>query len=193
MRRYDRAMNESRSRPPGRPRSEASRAAILDAAYWQVLQRGYGAVTAEAIARAAGAGKQTLYRWWPSKGRIVLEAFLARERERVDRPRDAAIQAGDLTKFLVAECASSKPFDAALRFLVAEAQGDADLSEAIRSQVVQPRAAALRAILRRRVAEAERIETLIAAIDGAIWRRLLIGEPTDEDFARRLAALAPAA
>lgn len=186
-------MTESRSRPPGRPRSETSRAAILDAAYWQVLQRGYGAVTAEAIARAAGAGKQTLYRWWPSKGRIVLEAFLARERERVDRPRDAAIQAGDLAKFLLAECASSKPFDAALRFLVAEAQGDADLRLAIRAQVVEPRAAALRAILRRRVAEAERIETLIAAIDGAIWRRLLMGEPADEDFARRLAALASAA
>jgi AcrR family transcriptional regulator len=186
-------MNESRSRPPGRPRSEASRAAILDAAYRLVLQRGYGAVTAQAIAAAAGAGKQTLYRWWPSKGRIVLEAFLARERERIDRPRDAAIQAGDLTKFLVAECAGAKPFDAALRFLVTEAQGDADLMAALRADVVEPRAAALRTILRRRVAEAEGIETLIAAIDGAIWRGLLIGEPLDEDFARRLAALALAA
>ncbi len=183
-------MSESPPRPPGRPRSEASRAALLDAAYWLVLRRGYAGVTAEAIARAAGAGKQTLYRWWPSKGRIVLEAFLAKERERVDRPREAAIQAGDLTKFLVAECAGAKPFDAALRFLVAEAQADADLMATIRVELVEPRAAALRLILRRRVAEAERIETLIAAIDGAILRRLLIGEPLDEDFARRLAALA---
>jgi AcrR family transcriptional regulator len=186
-------MSESPPRPPGRPRSEASRAALLDAAYWQVVQRGYAAVTAEAIARAAGAGKQTLYRWWPSKGRIVLEAFLAKERERIDRPREAAIQADDLTKFLVAECAGGKPFDAALRFLLAAAQADADLLGAIRSQVVEPRAAALRAILRRRVTAAERIETLIAAIDGAIWRRLMLGDPLDEDFARRLAALAPAA
>ncbi len=186
-------MSESPSRPPGRPRSEASCAAILDAAYWLVVQRGYGAVTAEAIAKAAGAGKQTLYRWWPSKGRIVLGAFLAKQRERIDRPREAAIQAGDLTKFLLAECASSKPFDAALRFLVAEAQADADLMATIRAEVVEPRAAALRAILRRRIAEAERIETLVAAIDGALWRRLLLGESLDEDFARRLAALAPAA
>jgi AcrR family transcriptional regulator len=185
-------MSESPSRPPGRPRSEASRAAILDAAYRQVLQRGLPAPAALAIARAAGAGKQTLYRWWPSKGRIVLEAFLAKDRERIDRPREAAIQAGDLTKFLLAECASSQPFDAALRFLVAEAQADADLRGAIRVEVVEPRAAALRTILRRRVAEAERVETLVAAIDGAIWRRLLLGEPLDEDFARRLAALAPA-
>ena len=85
------------------------------------------AVTAAAIAKAAGAGKQTLYRWWPSKGRIVLEAFLAKERERIDRPREAAMAAGDLRRFLLAECAGAEPFDAALRFLVAEAQGDADL------------------------------------------------------------------
>ncbi|MFZ1965371.1 MAG: TetR/AcrR family transcriptional regulator [Roseiarcus sp.] len=186
-------MSESPPRPPGRPRSEASRAALLDAAYWQALQRGYAAVTAEEIAKAAGAGKQTLYRWWPSKGRIVLEAFLAKERERIDRPREAAIQAGDLAKFLVAECAGGRPFDAALPFLLAEAQADADLLGAIRREVVEPRAAALRTILNRRVADAERIESLIAAIDGAIWRRLMFGEPLDEAFARGLAALAPAA
>ncbi len=183
-------MSESPPRPPGRPRSEASRAALLDAAYWQVAQRGYAEVTAEAIAKAAGAGKQTLYRWWPSKGRIVLEAFLAKQRERIDRPRQAAIQAGDLTKFLVAECAGGRPFDAALRFLLAEAQADADLRKAIQTQVVEPRAAALRAILIRRVADARRIETLVEAIDGAIWRRLMLGEPLGEDFARGLAEVA---
>ena len=74
----------------------------------------------------------------------MLDAFLAKERERIDRPREAAILAGDLTRFLVAECANSKPFDAALRFLIAEAQADADLRAAIRAQVVEPRAAALR-------------------------------------------------
>ena len=134
---YDRGVNKSPPRPPGRPRSETSRAAILDAAFWQVMRRGYAEVTAEAIAKAAGAGKQTLYRWWPSKGRVVLEAFLAKERERIDRPREAAIQAGDLTKFLLAECAGAKPFDAALRFLVAEAQADADLRRAIQTEVVR--------------------------------------------------------
>jgi AcrR family transcriptional regulator len=186
-------MSDSPPRPPGRPRSAASQAALLDAAYWQVLQHGYGAVTVEAIAKAAGAGKQTLYRWWPSKGRIVLDALLAKARERIDRPREAAIQAGDLAKFLIAECASAKPFDDVLRFLLAEAQADGDLREAIRARLIEPRAAALRTILSRRIGETERIETLIAAIDGAIWRRLLLGEPLDAKFARALAALAPAA
>ncbi len=184
-------MSESPPRPPGRPRSEASRAALLDAAYWLVVRRGYARVTAAAIAKAAGAGKQTLYRWWPSKGRIVLEAFLAKEGERIDRPREAAMAAGDLAKFLAAECAGAKPFDDPLRFLLAEAQADADLLAATRTQVFEPRAATLRAILGRRGVAAERIEILIAAIDGAILRRLMLGEPLDEDFARRLATLAP--
>ena len=84
------------------------------------------------------------------------------------------------------------PLTAAADELVAEAQADADLRRAIQTEVVEPRAAALRAILRRRVADAERIETLAEVIDGAIWRRLMLGEPLDEGFARGLAALAPA-
>src|SRR5271167_3702414 len=114
-------------RPPGRPRSEASRAALIDAAYWQVLERGYASVTAEAIAKAAGAGKQTLYRSWPSKGRLVLEAFAAKTRERIDRPREAAMRQGDLEKFLVADLAALRPFGDALRGLIAEAAADAEL------------------------------------------------------------------
>src|ERR1700734_1652807 len=114
-------MSESPPRPPGRPRSEASRAALLDAAYWQVVERGYAAVTADAIAAAAGAGKQTLYRWWPSKGRLVLEAFVAKARERIDRPREAALRAGDVEKFLVADLAAAASLLAALRFLLAGA------------------------------------------------------------------------
>ena len=46
-------MSEAKKRAPGRPRSEASREAILDAAYWQTMERGYSLVTAESIARAA--------------------------------------------------------------------------------------------------------------------------------------------
>src|SRR5271163_3391388 len=119
-------MSESSPRPPGRPRSEASRAALLDAAYWQVVERGYAAVTANAIAAAAGAGKQTLYRWWPSKGRLVLEAFAAKARERIDRPREAAMRAGEVERFLVADIAAAAPLFSALRFLIAEAQTDSD-------------------------------------------------------------------
>ena len=58
-------------------RSERSRRAILDSALDLVTAVGYGKVTIEAIAARAGVGKQTIYRWWPSKGAVVFDAFLA--------------------------------------------------------------------------------------------------------------------
>jgi AcrR family transcriptional regulator len=180
---------DSSHRPPGRPRSDVSRLALLDAAYWQVTERGYAAVTAEAIAKAAGAGKQTLYRWWPSKPLLVLAAFAAKARERVDRPRDAAMRAGDLERFLLADLSSLRVFADALRGLFNEAAGDVDLLAVARVEWFAPRAEALRSVLRRIVPEDSRRDSWIEAIEGAVFRRLMLGEPLDDDFARRLAAL----
>ena len=59
----------------GRLWSRRSRVAILDAALALCREQGYANVTIEAIAARAGVGKQTIYRWWPSKGAVVLDAF----------------------------------------------------------------------------------------------------------------------
>lgn len=68
-------MTENRP-PDSSRRSERSRRAIYDAALGLVGEVGYGKTTIEAIAARAGVGKQTIYRWWPSKGAVLLEAFL---------------------------------------------------------------------------------------------------------------------
>lgn len=62
--------------PDTQRRSERSRVAILTAALDLCAEHGYGNVTVEAIAARAGAGKKTIYRWWPSKGAVVLEAIV---------------------------------------------------------------------------------------------------------------------
>ena len=61
----------------GRPRSEAARQAILRAANDLLARDGFAAVTMEAIAAEAGVSKATLYRWWPCKAAVVMDAFLA--------------------------------------------------------------------------------------------------------------------
>ncbi|WP_328317163.1 TetR/AcrR family transcriptional regulator [Streptomyces sp. NBC_00388] len=66
----------SRAPDAGR-RSERSRRAILDAALALVGEAGYNKLTIEAIAARAGVGKQTIYRWWPSKAAVLLDASLA--------------------------------------------------------------------------------------------------------------------
>ncbi len=179
-------MPESPKSPPGRPRSEASRAALLDAAYWQVSERGYGAVTLEAIARAAGAGKQTVYRWWPSKSRLVLEAFVAKARERIDRPRETAQRAGEIEKYLIADFAALRPFADALRGLLAEAVDDPDLLSALRRDFLDPRAAALTVALARAFPEVTARARVVEAVEGAIIGRVILAEPLDEGFARAL-------
>jgi AcrR family transcriptional regulator len=182
-------MNDEQKRPPGRPRSEASRAAILDAAYWQTLERGYANVTAESIAKAAGAGKQTLYRWWPSKAAVIIAAFAEKARARIDRPLEAAIRGGDVLGFLKGSFAALTTTGPVLRHLLAEAQSDPNLLLLLREQWLDPRDNDLRRTLEARGVEAAKRETVIAALHGAIWRRLLLSEPLDEKLAVQLAAL----
>ncbi|MEB4616004.1 TetR/AcrR family transcriptional regulator [Leucobacter sp. M11] len=62
--------------PRGRPRSEATRLAVLTATAELIAETGYDRVTIEAIAARAGCGKQTIYRWWSSKSLIVADAVI---------------------------------------------------------------------------------------------------------------------
>lgn len=62
--------------PDSSRRSDRSRRAIHDAALALVGEVGYRRTTIEGIAARAGVGKQTIYRWWPSKAAVLMEAFL---------------------------------------------------------------------------------------------------------------------
>ena len=66
-------MTEHRSGPV---RSTAARDAILDATARLFTERGYDNLTMEGIAKEAGVGKQTIYRWWPSRGALIAECML---------------------------------------------------------------------------------------------------------------------
>ncbi|GAA0940648.1 TetR/AcrR family transcriptional regulator [Actinocorallia libanotica] len=68
---------ERRKSPDTTRRSEASRRAILTAAFELTGEVGYAKLSIEGIAARAGVGKQTIYRWWPSKGAVLFDAFLA--------------------------------------------------------------------------------------------------------------------
>ncbi|MEU4211316.1 TetR/AcrR family transcriptional regulator [Streptomyces sp. NPDC026206] len=63
--------------PDATRRSERSRRAIFDAALELVGEVGFDKLTIEGIAARAGVGKQTIYRWWPSKAAVLLDAFTA--------------------------------------------------------------------------------------------------------------------
>src|SRR5260370_17819111 len=61
----------------GRPRSESSRGAILEAAYVFLETQAISGISLLHIARKAGVSTATVYRWWSTKEALLLDAFLA--------------------------------------------------------------------------------------------------------------------
>jgi AcrR family transcriptional regulator len=69
------ALEAAQPRKPGRPRSDDCCRAIRDAALALVVERGFADVTVESIAALAGVGKATVYRRWPNKAELIVNAF----------------------------------------------------------------------------------------------------------------------
>ncbi|WP_182906897.1 TetR/AcrR family transcriptional regulator [Microbispora sp. H13382] len=124
-------------------RSERSRQAILTAARELVHEVGYAKLSIEAIAARAGVGKQTIYRWWPSKGAVVLDAFLALSEAGPERSM-ALPDTGDLEADLkvvmratVAEFADPA-FEGPIRALNTEIINDPTLAAQYRAKLAGP-------------------------------------------------------
>ena len=77
-------------RSPGRARSDSSRVAILSAALRLLETMPLQQISIETIAREAGVGKATIYRWWASKASIVIEAFVQYHVSHTAIPKDLA-------------------------------------------------------------------------------------------------------
>jgi AcrR family transcriptional regulator len=180
----------------GRRRNDAAKEAILDAAFRLLSDPGTGAagLTIEAIAAEAGVGRQTIYRWWPSKGAVLADALVHYARVVVPE-RDTGSFAGDLAAFLIDSFAGLADHGYAdrLRQIVAAAQHDEHVAR-ILSEFTAVRRAALRALLERgrdagELAPDADLDMLVDMAYGVLYYRLLVGHaPLDEDAARSLAA-----
>lgn len=184
-----------RRRPhTGRRRNPAAQDAILDATFDLLRTAGIGGVTIDAIAEAAGVGRQTIYRWWPSKGALAADA-MARGAQLIVPVRDTGSLPADLTRFLADSFAGLGDPGVAgvLRQLAAAAQQDQHVARVLADFTAQRRAA-LRAVLERARATGELsatadLDMLVDMAYGVLWYRLLVGHaPLDDDAARRLAA-----
>lgn len=134
-------MTPSRT-PDASRRSERSRRAIFDASIELVGEVGYPKLTIEAIAARAGVGKQTIYRWWPSKAAVLLDAFTAttEEEEYRDGVPDTGDLAADLKSVLRATVDefSDPAFEAPYRALAAAGAADPELSRQFVERLTEP-------------------------------------------------------
>jgi len=176
----------------GRPRSEHSHEAILDAVLELLEAEGYGALTIEGVARQAGVGKQTIYRWWKCKAELVLEAYANHAASKIPVPDRGSVR-GDLEAFLAAACKRLTDISGPImRGLMADAVHDEEFREVLMNAFLGKRRDAMKEILERGVARGEvdagaDLDFACDLIFGPMWYRLLLQHgKLDARFARQL-------
>jgi AcrR family transcriptional regulator len=179
------------TRSPGRPRSEPARQAILVAAVQLVEEGGYGRVTMEGIARSARVSKQTIYRWWPTKAAIILEA-LNEAAETIAPLPDSGSFDSDLRVFIRRSVTGAERNARLLAALMAEAQLDEAFAKSFRTEFLARRRQVLRELLERsrrrgELAPAADPDFLVELFFAALWYRILAhNQPLNRPFADHL-------
>jgi AcrR family transcriptional regulator len=183
------------TRTPGRPRSEKAHKAILSAAMELLFDQGLHTMSIDEVARRAGVSKATIYRWWPSKERLALDALAT---EWASTPPASQRHTGSLRGDLLTRFRpwirqlNRKPYARVVAGLVAEAQTSPDFAELYRSHFVQARRDATREILvrardRGEIAADTDLDVTLDLLYGPIYHRLLHGHaPLTERFAQQV-------
>jgi AcrR family transcriptional regulator len=175
-------------------RSARVRRAVLDATLQVVVEQGTSALSVGEIARLAGVHDTSIYRRWPTKEHLILDALLDASQAHIPIPDTGALRS-DLVAFatLVADYLAD-PIGQALMTSMAVAGDDAPLAAA-RAQFWQSRFELARTIIDRAVTRGEVpvgtdpamvLELTIAPVH---FRALLTREPLDDDVIGRLVDL----
>jgi AcrR family transcriptional regulator len=176
---------------PSRKRSNSARQAILTAAFALLEEEGFEHLSIEGVAARAGVGKTTIYRWWPTKGVMAVEAFL-----KAVTPTIAFRQSGSARVDIVRQMkALAKLYRGHAGHLVCQMIGASQLDSAMRKAFTEsflyPRRERAYAVFQRGVAAGEfradvDRDVAIDALYSPIYYRLLAsGAPIDEPFVDR--------
>jgi AcrR family transcriptional regulator len=175
-------------RLPGRPRSEQARQAIFQSTLKLLRRSSFSGLTIEAVAADANVGKATVYRWWPNKGALVVDAFASSAADQLHFPntgsvyRDMSLQ---MTQFLGILRSQRGRIVAAL---LAGGQTDPELLAAFRDRFLRPRREEAYKTLRRAIHRGELPKTLdldvaLDTLYGPIYMRFLIQHsPLSESY-----------
>ncbi|MBO2453031.1 TetR/AcrR family transcriptional regulator [Actinomadura barringtoniae] len=125
---------------PRRPerRSEEAAKAVIQAARELCQEVGYAKLSIEGIAARAGVGKNTIYRWWPSKGAVLLDGLLELWGEAAPFPDTGDAVADFKTQMKAAVGAFSSELGQHYRALLGEVQHDGVLAEALQERLLRP-------------------------------------------------------
>ncbi|MDR3641240.1 MAG: TetR/AcrR family transcriptional regulator [Humidesulfovibrio sp.] len=183
-------------RPPGRPRSDAVRTVVLKAANDLLEEVGFAKLTMEGIAAKAGVSKATLYRWWPSKGAVAMDAFMAATVPRITFPQTDSAVADVTAQMLLLAQAYRGVTGRLVRELIGLGQSDPEMLKTFISGYLVPRRGATKEVLRRGIASGEirtdvDLEILVDSLYAPIFHRLLLQHlPLEDAFVLHIASQA---
>ncbi|GAA1959388.1 TetR/AcrR family transcriptional regulator [Agromyces allii] len=174
----------------GRKRDHSRDPEILDAAIEVLAETGYEGMTVEMVAARAKAGKATLYRRWPSKAELVLDAVACMKRGDVEAPLpDTGTLRGDLVALIkprsIAEAEKKLQIMAGLASMLSRSP---ELADTAYATLVEPRANLNRMLFQRAVDRGEitgehDLETLaVVSAAMASYRLMLLRKPVDREF-----------
>jgi AcrR family transcriptional regulator len=174
----------------GRPRSEDCRNKVLTAADTLFARDGLAKMSVDAIAQLAGVSKATIYRWWPNKSAIVMEALLASSEAEVYVAVSPFPEEDLIARVRRTVALFRGPRGKVISSLIGQAQSDPEIAEAYRQHLLGPRRVAMRAAIQRAIdaglyREDLDIDLATDMLYGALYQRLLLGHaPMDDAFER---------
>ncbi|MHA6802689.1 TetR/AcrR family transcriptional regulator [Salinifilum ghardaiensis] len=176
----------------GRPRDSSRDAALREAAMEVLANVGYRALTMDAVAAQARAGKATIYRRWESKLDLVIDTCNQLVRRNIPEPDSGSVEA-DLREFLRAFGSFlTGPVGKAAQALVGELPHEPELAAAFRQSFLHPQRGILWRIIQRGIERGEiredvPVDTVVELAGAALlYRLMLTDEPLDADFVDRL-------
>ncbi len=176
----------------GRPRSDVVHQSILRAALDEVVKNGFRGLTVDVIAAKTGIGKMTIYRRWPNKAAIVMDALLALIGPSTAFPaNDRAITSIRLQMRLQTQFFLGK-YGQVIKALLGEAQFDPELATAFRDQWIAPRREMTKEVLKLAIEQGDLksgidLELVIDMLYAPIYYRLQIGSgPINDQFTDEL-------
>jgi AcrR family transcriptional regulator len=166
-------------RPPGRPRSEQARLAILRSTLELLEKDGFPELTIEAVAAGANVGKATVYRWWPNKAALIADAFASSTKRKLHFPDTGSVCADmnqQMRQVIKIFCSRQGRILAAI---LAAGQTDSRLLAAFRERFMKPRRQEAYATLRRGIARGElrkglNLDLILDSLYGPIYMRFVI-------------------
>jgi AcrR family transcriptional regulator len=175
----------------GRPRSEESRRAILDATRRLLTHMSVQKISIEAIAKKAGVGKTTIYRWWPNKQAVVMEAVFNQPGFQNFMPQASVPFEGVRAQVEKMSRQLTGKNGRLVAEIIGECQGDVEVLKALVKNFFQDRYNALAYYIQKGKAEGQfrestDIEVAIDLILGPVIFRLMSGQNIDEAFTRKL-------